>query len=180
MGCLTNKKSKSKGLKNKLTKSLNLVLDSFSPTKQESSNTELLKTQDQMISYEIVYEPDTLDAHDQWMSAETIAKACDNFNANLEKGVVSPNLYHLENTELFTIEETWVQKELDVQVVETGEVIKAGTWIAKLKYNSADLWELKKANVVGGVSIGGTGRINKETGEITDVSFDLDEESTGD
>jgi len=33
---------------------------------------------------------------------------------------------------------------------------------------------LKKANIVGGVSIGGTGQINKETGEITNVSFDLD------
>jgi hypothetical protein len=61
-----------------------------------------------------------------------------------------------------------------VKVVDTGELIKAGSWVAKLKYHSKDLWELKKANVVGGVSIGGTGQINKETGEITNVSFDLD------
>lgn len=127
-----------------------------------------------MISYEIVYEPNVMDAHNQWMSPETIFKACENFNQNLEKGLVKPNLYHLENTDLFSIEKTWIQEELDVQVVETGEIIKAGTWVCKLKYNSSDLWELKKAGIVGGVSIGATGRINETTGEITDVNFDLD------
>ncbi|MOA40846.1 hypothetical protein D3C78_1627550 [compost metagenome] len=106
------------------------------------------------------------------MSDTTIEKAATNFNKNLEAGIVQPNLFHMQDTELFTIESTWVQKELDVQVVQTGEVIKAGTWVAKIRYNDPDLWELRKANVIGGVSIGGSGYINKETGEITNVTFD--------
>lgn len=136
----------------------------------------IVKSKEQMISYEVVYEPDTKDAHGEWMSADTVEKACTNFKENLEKGVVSPNLFHLKNTETFSIEDTWIHKEFDVTVTETGQPIKAGTWVAKIKYHNADLWELKKSGVVGGVSIGGKGVINKDTGEITDVSFDGDGE----
>lgn len=127
---------------------------------------------EEMVSYEVVYEPLVKDAHGEWMSESTIEKACENFNQNLEKGVVNSNLFHLEETDSFTIESTWVQKELDVKVIQTDEVIKAGTWVAKIKYNSEDLWNLKKAGVIGGVSIGGKGKINQKTGEITNVTFD--------
>ena len=132
--------------------------------------TEILK--EEMVSYEVVYEPNVKDAHGEWMSEKTIQKACENFNKNLEKGVVQPNLFHLKDTDLFTIEDTWVQKELDVVVEATGEVIKAGTWVAKVKYNDPTLWELKKSGVIGGVSIGCSGVVNSETGEITNVTFD--------
>lgn len=132
--------------------------------------TEVLK--EEMVSYEVVYEPNVKDAHGEWMSEKTIQKAMENFNKNLEKGVVQPNLFHLKDTDLFTIEDTWIQKELDVVVEATGEVIKAGTWVAKVKYHDPVLWELKKSGVIGGVSIGGRGIINAETGEITNVSFD--------
>lgn len=128
--------------------------------------------QEEMISYEVVYEPLVKDAHGEWMSEETLALACENFNANLSKGVVQPNLFHLQNTDAFSIEDTWIQKELDIVVESTGEKIKAGTWVCKIKYKDENLWELKKSGVIGGVSIGGSGTINQETGEITNVTFD--------
>lgn len=127
---------------------------------------------EEMVSYEVIYEPLVKDAHGEWMSNETIEAAMSNFNENLKKGVVKANLFHMKNTDLFTVEDTWIQKEMDVQVVQTGEVIKAGTWVAKIKYNDKALWELKKSNVIGGVSIGGKGYVNPETGEITNVTFD--------
>lgn len=129
---------------------------------------------EEMISYEVVYEPFVKDAHGEWMSDKTLEKACSNFNKNLEKGVVQPNLFHLQNTEAFSIESSWIQKELDVKVVQTDELIKAGSWICKIKYNDSNLWELKKAGIVGGVSIGAKGTINETTGEITNVTFDGD------
>lgn len=127
---------------------------------------------EEMISYEIVYEPNVKDTHGEWMTAETIEKACENFNTNLREGVVKSNLFHTEDTELFTIVDTWIQKEFDVSVTETGENISAGAWVAKIQYNDSGLWELKKANVIGGVSVGGAGYVNKETGEITELTFD--------
>ena len=160
-------------LKNKLLEAFSEFLEKAvgSTTQEQKSET----LDEEMVSYEVIYEPFTKDAHGEWMSDKTIEKAMENFNKNLEKGIVQPNLFHLKNTEAFTIESTWIQKELDVKVIQTDEVIKAGTWVAKLKYNDADLWQLKKSGVVGGVSIGAVGTINQTTGEITNVKFDGDD-----
>lgn len=157
-------------LKNKLLEAFSEFLEKAvgSTTQEQKSET----LDEEMVSYEVIYEPFTKDAHGEWMSDKTIEKAMENFNKNLQAGIVQPNLFHLKNTEAFTIESTWIQKELDVKVIQTDEIIKAGTWVAKLKYNDADLWQLKKSGVVGGVSIGATGVINQDTGEITNVKFD--------
>lgn len=166
--------SQAKKIKKSFTEALGeLITKYFGPSEQEIP-TDVIKASEEMVSYEVVYEPFVKDAHGQWMSDKTLTKACDNFNKNLEKGVVQPNLFHLENTKAFTIEDSWIQKELDVVVEATGEKIKAGTWICKLKYHDNDLWTLKKAGVVGGVSIGARGNVNHETGEITNVTFDGD------
>ena len=126
---------------------------------------------EEMISYEVVYEPNTQDAHGQWMSEATLEKGCEDFNHYLKEGVVKSNLFHMQDTESFTIVDTWIQKELDVVVEGTDQPIKAGSWIAKLKYNDESLWQLKKAGIVGGVSIGCKGTVNEETGEITELNF---------
>lgn len=155
---------------------LSLLEKAFGETVKETPD-QLLKAEE-MISYEVVYEPNVEDAHGEWMSIETVAKACEDFNQYLDQGVVQPNLFHQENTDSFTIEKSWVVPEIDMVVEATGEKVKAGTWIAKIKYNSDHLWTLKKAGIVGGVSIGATGKVNKKTGEITEVSFAPQEATT--
>lgn len=150
-----------------------LIHKYFGPSEKDIP-AEVIKSSEEMVSYEVVYEPFIKDAHGQWMSDTTLQKACENFNENLKKGIVQPNLFHLENTKAFTIEDSWIQKELDVVVESTGEKIKAGSWICKLKYHDNDLWTLKKAGVVGGVSIRARGNVDHETGEITNVTFDGD------
>lgn len=157
-------------LKDKLLSAFSEFLEKAIGSTQAEQQPELID--EEMVSYEVVYEPFTKDAHGEWMSDKTVEKACENFNKNLEKGIVQPNLFHLKNTDAFSIESTWIQKELDVKVVQTGEVIKAGTWVAKIQYSDNNLWNLKKQGVVGGVSIGAKGTINKDTGEITNVKFD--------
>ena len=157
-------------LKNKLLEAFSEFLEKAVGSTVQEQKPETLD--EEMVSYEVIYEPFTKDAHGEWMSDKTIEKAMENFNKNLEKGIVQPNLFHLKNTEAFTIESTWIQKELDVKVIQTDEIIKAGTWVAKIRYNDADLWQLKKSGVVGGVSIGAVGTINRITGEITNVKFD--------
>lgn len=130
------------------------------------------EVQEEMISYEIVYEPDTKDAHGQWMSEETLRKGCENFNKNLAAGVVKPNLFHMQETDKFSIEKTWINEELDVKVIGTDEPIKRGAWVAKIQYNDPELWALRKAGIVQGVSFGGAGNVNEETAEITNLTFD--------
>lgn len=160
------------GDKKEFVEGLSTLIEKFFGSSSKQDITETVN--EEMVSYEVIYEPFTKDAHGEWMSDKTIEKACDNFNKNLESGVVKANLFHLQETESFTIEKSWVQKELDVKVVQTDELIKAGTWVAKIKYNDEALWNLKKAGIVGGVSIGAKGVINPDTGEITNVTFNGD------
>lgn len=168
------KEDTKKGLKEAF---LTLLEKAFGDTEEKETPDQVLKAEE-MISYEVVYEPNVKDAHGEWMSVETVAKACDDFNQYLESGVVQPNLFHQENTDTFTIEKTWIVPEIDMVVEATGEKVAAGTWIAKIKYNSDHLWTLKKAGVIGGVSIGAIGKVNKKSGEITDVSFAPQDEAT--
>lgn len=169
---LSQAKKEKDDVKKTLLQSISQLIEkAFGDTSQEQKSEVV---DEEMVSYEVIYEPFVKDAHGEWMSDKTIEKAAANFNKNLEAGVVKANLFHLKETEAFTIESTWIQKELDVQVVQTGEIIKAGTWVAKIKYNDETLWNLKKSGVVSGVSIGAKGRINQETGEITNVTFDGD------
>lgn len=129
---------------------------------------------DEMISYEIIYEPDVLDAHNQWMSAETLVKAQAEYKKAQDLGAVTENLYHLQDTTAFTIVDHWIQPEFDVTVKQTGEIIKAGSWVAKVKYNDPILWEMKKAGIVGGLSVQCGGILNEETGELSDLNFDIE------
>lgn len=133
------------------------------------------ETTEEMVSIEVVYEPDTKDAHDQWMSMATVEKACESFNSQLENGGLQSNLFHLTDTDLFTVEKSWIHQELDVTVNDSGELLKAGTWVAKIQYHNEDLWELRKANIIQGVSIGCKANVCEETGEITNVTFDWED-----
>lgn len=130
--------------------------------------------EEERISYEVIYEPDVKDAHGEWMSAETIRKGKDNFDAARTAGLVKENLFHMVETDSFTIEKTWIQEEFGVVVIDSQQVIKAGTWVAKVKYNDPELWLLKKANAVGGLSIQCSGVTNTETGEITNLDFGIE------
>lgn len=128
---------------------------------------------EEMISYEVIYEPDTPDAHGQWMSKETLAKAQEDFAKAQAIGAVTENLFHQQDTDCFKIVDHWIQKEFDVTVAETGEVIKAGTWVAKVQY-TPEIWELKKAGIVGGLSLQCGGMLIESTGELTDLNFNVE------
>ncbi len=129
------------------------------------------KTEEERISVEVVYVPgdQERDAHGQWMSAQTVQAACEDFNNNLSN--ISPNLYHLSNTNKFEILKSWIN-EIDM-VSPTGQEVKEGTWLVKLRY-SPELWEMKKAGKLQGVSIGCRGVVDQQTGEISQVSFSPD------
>ncbi|WP_429017063.1 XkdF-like putative serine protease domain-containing protein [Aeromonas veronii] len=129
------------------------------------------KTEEERISVEVVYVPgeQERDAHGQWMSAQTVQAACEDFNNNLSN--IFPNLYHISNTNKFEILKSWIN-EIDM-VSPTGQEVKEGTWLVKLRY-SPELWEMKKAGKIQGVSIGCRGVVDQQTGEISQVSFSPD------
>lgn len=124
-----------------------------------------------MQSVDIAYVPYELDAQKQWMRPETIRKGCENFNVNLEKGNIKPNLYHkkdksgaIEITETFEIMKSWIN-EVECQIGD--EIVPEGTWLCKLQYLNKSSWELRKAGVLCGISMGALGTTKKPTTEET-------------
>jgi len=130
----------------------------FYTLKKSTETTPVIKAFDdeQMISVEMVYEPFALDAHNQWMSPSTIRQACQDFNTKLEKGVVKPNLFHLVETDKFTIIKSWIN---EVECFIGDKLVPEGSWLAKLQFHDNDLWEMHKSGETGGVSIGAQGRV---------------------
>ncbi len=128
--------------------------------------------EEEMISYEVIYEPETPDLHGQWMSKETLVKAHEDFKKAQSLGAVTENLYHLFDTDSWKIVDHWIQPEFDVTVAQTGEVIKAGSWVAKVQY-TPETWALKKAGIVGGLSLQCGGLLNEETNELSNLDFSI-------
>lgn len=136
--------------------------------KVDKSKFQVFKSTDDelMEAVEVVYVPNTLDVHNQWMSPKTVRKACESFNKSLEDGVVKPNLFHAMETEAFSIMKSWIN-ECECYIGD--QFVPEGTWIAKLKYHDQELWELKKAGDLQGVSISAKGLINPpKSTEVTD------------
>ena len=112
----------------------------------------------------ICYEPNKLDAHGEWMSAETLLAACNEFNKHLADGVVVPNLFHTKTdgvadaTETFKVVQSWITPT-DCVIGET-EVIE-GTWLVKVKFEDDLLWDLFLEGEVSGVSIGARGKVGQ-------------------
>ncbi len=121
--------------------------------------------EEERVSVEVIYEPYVVDAHGEYMSAETIRDACDNFNSNLEKGHIIANKYHSKDsdgsympTEDFTIIKSYVMP-VDCVVGETP--ISAGTWLAELQWNNDSSWNARKSGVYSSTSIGAKGTIHE-------------------
>lgn len=129
--------------------------------------------EEEMVSIEVIYEPEVKDTHGHWMSKEEVRKAAENFNENFDAGVAKANLFHLEETDKISILKTWINEELDVVVKGSDQELKAGTWVGMVKYHDKNLWELKKMGHLGGLSMGGKAYVDEETGEISGVDFSL-------
>lgn len=112
---------------------------------------------EQMIAVDVVYEPNKPDAHGQWMSKETVRKACENFNKNLSEGNVKSNLFHIKETESFSILKSWIN-ECDCYIGD--KFVPEGTWLAESKYHTKELWDMKKSGELMGMSVGAKGVIN--------------------
>lgn len=113
--------------------------------------------EEQMIAIEMIYEPNVPDAHGQYMSEDTVRKACESFNKNLLTGNVKPNLFHIAETDKFTILKTWIN---EVECTIGDYLIPEGAWLGSTQFHDEDLWKAKKQGEIGGVSIGGIGIVH--------------------
>ena len=112
---------------------------------------------EERISVEIIYEPNVLDAHGEWMSEDTLAKACENFNKNLASGNAKPNLFHIKDeTDKLEILRTYT---LPCECTIGDTLVKQGTWVAEIKWHDKALWKQRTVpNEDGVLEIAGTSR----------------------
>ena len=134
------------------------IIKGVTPEGMPNSNKLIIKAIDevQQIALDVIAEPNKLDAHDEWYSIETVAKACENFNINLKSGNVTPNLYHaFEESEKLQIIKTFIQP---VDCTIGDREVCEGTWISVMKYLDKSLWDMKVSGDLCGVSIGAMGK----------------------
>lgn len=95
----------------------------------------------------VVLVPDEVDAHGDTYSVDTVRKAKESFN----KSNPSSNLFHLVNTDAFSVIESYT---LPADAIIADELIKEGTWLMKLQFNDDNLFADVLAGKYSGVSIG--------------------------
>lgn len=142
-------------IKDKLVKLFSDFLDNaVGPTK---NTLPLVKKFDNelMQATEVVYEPNKLDAHNEWMSKATVALLCERLKkAFFEDGNACINLFHMKPLEKSEVEllDIYIQDK-DIYVGE--DLVPEGTCIATVQYHNQELWEMRKAGIIGGFSVQG-------------------------
>lgn len=102
----------------------------------------------------VVLVPDAVDAHLDTYSTETVRKAKESFNKSKAKA----NLFHLVNTEAFSVIESYTAP---VEMQLGDEIIPEGTWLVKLQFNDDDLFADVLAGKYAGVSIGAMAMVSE-------------------
>lgn len=109
-------------------------------------------TEELMQATFIVMVPNETDLHGDITSEEEVRKACHNFN----KFCMKANLFHLVQTDTFSIAESYISP---VDFVLEDKFVKKGTWLCTIQVNDDDLWNLIKSGDICSVSIGAMARV---------------------
>ena len=95
----------------------------------------------------VALSPDEVDAHGDIYDENEVRDACHNFNVFCRKS----NLMHLQDTESFTVVESYISP-IDLVIGET--FVKKGSWLTVLQFNSDYVWNGVVNGEFTGVSIG--------------------------
>lgn len=94
----------------------------------------------------------TSDLHLDWYDAETIAKACHNFNSSPQRA----NLMHKCFTNSFSFLESYTAP---CDMLIEGENIKKGTWLALIQAEADWVWDAIVSGEFNGLSIQADGLV---------------------
>ena len=119
-------------------------------------NSELQLAYDPLYCY-----PNVADSDGEAMSEETIVKMVESLNKGIKAGTVKPNLFHKVNTDSFEFVEAFVNK-WPTCFIDSVQVAK-GQPVLVTHYKNKAAWELRKAGVLMGPSIGAV------AGKVTEV-----------
>ena len=121
---------------------------------------------------EVIMEVNTCDAHGNWYTPDTLVKGRESYENHRDS--IPANLFHMVETEGFSVLETFILEE-DTYYEAIKDTLMKGTWMGWTKYHDEELWEMKKSGDLGGISPACYADTDKETGEITNVSFTIED-----
>ena len=111
----------------------------------------------------IVYEPNTEDAHGNFMTEEEITKAAYWYAKNGNNVDLQHDFEALENADVV---ESWVAKA-DFKIGE--ETVKKGTWLMTVEVTDDDIWDAVQKGEITGFSMGGVGKYDTEDTDLENV-----------
>ena len=116
----------------------------------KSKTVATLKSADNMLKQAlyVVLVPDEVDAHGDIYNKDEVRKACESFNSS---STVKANLFHMIDVPVFKTIESYIAP-CDMTINE--EVIKEGTWLARLQFTNDEIFKGVLEGKYAGVSIG--------------------------
>ncbi len=100
--------------------------------------------------------PDLTDAHGDVTSVDEVRKAKESFNKALMANQKLSNLFHLYETNTFSVIESYLAP---CDMVLNGHFVSKSTWLMTLQVHDDGLWEMVKSGEVVGLSIGALARV---------------------
>lgn len=120
--------------------------------------------EEKMIAYEPMYcPPNVADCVQDAMTEEEITKMVDNANKKIGDGTLKPYLFHKTPTEAFSFVKAFVNPW---NCTVGDHKIYEGQPVIVVKYHNKSAWELRKAGVIKGPSIGGVAGSIEMVGDL--------------
>ena len=119
---------------------------------------------EQRITVEIVAEPFVPDAHNEYYSADTVAKGFESADKAWKDGRLNMNLFHQYDDVTKSNVELIKQYLVPFNCEVNGEVVKEGTWCAEVKWHNIQLWKQRTelledgTTAIAGLSLFGWGK----------------------
>lgn len=114
----------------------------------------------------IVYEPNTEDAHGNFMTEEEITKAAYWYAKNGNQVDLQHDFEALESADVV---ESWVAKA-DFSIGD--ETVKKGTWLMTVEVADEDVWNAVQKGEITGFSMGGVGKYDTEDTDLENIEKD--------
>lgn len=133
-----------------------LTLKSDNPAERPTPFELVVKNDEMMRAYGIVYAPDQVDAHGDTADADTIRRAQAEFMR--EGRLKNIDTEHSFNAELAYVAESWLVRKGDPLFAEEPE----GAWAVGIQIGDPDLWRQLKAGNLTGISLAGVARLEPQ------------------
>lgn len=121
----------------------------------------VVKNDDMMRAYGVVYAPDQEDAHGDTADADTIRKAQAEFMR--EGRLKNIDTEHSFTSEMAYVAETWLVRKGDPLFPDEPE----GAWAVGIQIGDPDLWKQLKSGELTGISLAGIARMEPEADDPT-------------